>query len=554
MKSEMLEWPIRSVFRGVVGDRYLKYFHTVRHLKLQQIISRISRPLKRVDVRPVNGLKNRIPLHTFVPVQLHKRSLFDDNSFSFLGERGTLSGWNDPSKSKLWLYNLHYFDDLNSADAACRHDAHLSLVDLWITENPPTVGNGWEPYPISLRIVNWVKWLLRGGVATEKQLESLSIQAKVLSQTLEKHLLGNHLFANAKALLFAGLYFEGKAADRWLDLALSILKCQIPEQILGDGGNFELTPMYHATITTDLLDMVSLMAAYRDPRCDVLESECRHRLPFMLQWLGMMTHPDGYVSFFNDSAINIAPTMETLVSAAKSYGVLPAPSDDATLVRLAASGYFRLNLADAVMIGDVGEVGPDYIPGHAHADTLSFELSVFGRRLIVNSGTSVYGAGDERLRQRGTAAHNTVIVNGENSSEVWGGFRVARRAKPKNLFFDEDEGQIRCNHDGYSRLPGKPIHTRDWRYSSRAVCIVDSVKGSFKSAEARYHIHPSWQCELHDNILYCRVSDHLVKLVIKLGNPRLEPSTYHPEFGARIDNQVLIVPLTDASVEVEINW
>ena len=68
---------------------------------------------------------------------------------------------------------------------------------------------------------------------------------------------------------------------------------------------------------------------------------------------------------------------------------------------------------------DVGPIGPDYLPGHAHADTLSFELSLHGRRVLVNSGTSVYGIGAERLRQRGTAAHNTLTVDGADSSEVW---------------------------------------------------------------------------------------------------------------------------------------
>ena len=80
---------------------------------------------------------------------------------------------------------------------------------------------------------------------------------------------------------------------------------------------------------------------------------------------------------------------------------------------------------------DVAPVGPDYLPGHAHADTLSFELSLFGQRVLVNSGTSQYEAGPERSRQRGTAAHNTVIVDGHDSSEVWAGFRVARRASSR---------------------------------------------------------------------------------------------------------------------------
>jgi hypothetical protein len=65
--------------------------------------------------------------------------------------------WNDPDLPKLWLYNLHYFDDLLAADAADRQGRHLALIRRWVAENPPGEGNGWEPYPISLRVVNWVK-------------------------------------------------------------------------------------------------------------------------------------------------------------------------------------------------------------------------------------------------------------------------------------------------------------------------------------------------------------------------------------------------------------
>jgi len=100
---------------------------------------------------------------------------------------------------------------------------------------------------------------------------------------------------------------------------------------------------------------------------------------------------------------------------------------------LSDSGYIRIQSGDAVALLDVAPIGPDYLAGHGHADTLSFELSLFGQRCIVNPGVSRYGTGAERLRQRGTAAHSTVAVDGQNSSEVWGGFRVARRARPLGL-------------------------------------------------------------------------------------------------------------------------
>jgi uncharacterized heparinase superfamily protein len=75
------------------------------------------------------------------------------------------------------------------------------------------------------------------------------------------------------------------------------------------------------------------------------------------------------------------------------------------------SGFVVYKDVKSHLIADFGKIGPTYLPGHAHADTLSFELAVNGDRVIVNSGTSEYGNSKERLRQRGTSAHSTVEID-----------------------------------------------------------------------------------------------------------------------------------------------
>ena len=97
------------------------------------------------------------------------------------------------------------------------------------------------------------------------------------------------------------------------------------------------------------------------------------------------------------------------------------------------SGYFRFTNNNFFLIGDIGKIGPNYLPGHSHADTLSFEMSINKERVIVNSGTSIYGNNDERLKQRGTSSHSTLSINNKNSSEVWSSFRTGRRAFPQDI-------------------------------------------------------------------------------------------------------------------------
>ena len=77
----------------------------------------------------------------------------------------------------------------------------------------------------------------------------------ILNKICEYHLLGNHLFENFKALCFAGLYFKSKESGKWFNKGLRGLKEQVKEQILQDGGHFELSPMYHCIILEGMLDL-----------------------------------------------------------------------------------------------------------------------------------------------------------------------------------------------------------------------------------------------------------------------------------------------------------
>ncbi|WP_320683105.1 heparinase II/III family protein, partial [Shewanella algae] len=526
-------------------NRIFFLYNTIKFLKPIQVFNRILRRFSKVKFGKAftkrNDTSTKWQSFSVLP------SCYQGNrQFKFLNVIDTVSDWNDESKAKLWLYNLHYFDDLNQNEWLERAEIHNDLINTWIEQNPLMVGNGWEPYTISLRAVNWIKWFLSGNNPKDKWLSSLSIQIQALDQQLEYHLLGNHLFANAKALVFAGCFFKGGMASEWLQRGLDILDKEVPEQILSDGGNFELSPMYHNTILADMLDLYQLSLVYTDLIPVQTRAYWSHTIEKMFEWAELMQHPDGDVSFFNDSALGVAPKLNTLRSYAKVLNLSIPAINGTTVEYLNSSGYVIVKDSINKLIIDVAKVGPDYIPGHAHADTLSFELSIGEQRIFVNSGTSVYGLGKERLRQRKTEAHNTVVVDEKDSSEVWSGFRVARRAYPSKPIITETEHRVtvECSHDGYMRLPGKVIHTRKWLIAQDELIIYDRLSGVFNYADAHYHLHPDIRVEgpYDDGQVTLNLPSDIQYTVWAEGaDIKVLDTTWHPEFGLSIANKKLVL-------------
>jgi uncharacterized heparinase superfamily protein len=208
---------------------------------------------------------------------------------------------------------------------------------------------------------------------------------------------------------------------------------------------------------------------------------------------------------------------------------------------------------------DLAPVGPDYLPGHAHADTLCFELSVHGQRVLVNSGTSCYGTSAERLRQRGTAAHNTVVVDDADSSEVWGGFRVARRARALAPQVNLENGcqTAQCAHNGYARLPGSPLHERRWALTPQGLQVDDHVKGPHTKAQAFFHIHPDVKLTMLDSGKAGALQlpgAQVVRWQVGAGVARVVPSSWHPRFGVGVPSQCLVVDLAEGHASVQFFW
>lgn len=542
------------------GERFVR---TIRYLKPIQIAGRMYfwmiRP--QPDCSPPPPLSGTLSGWK-LPAE-RRPSMTAPDEFLFLNRPGQLEilGWDGDDRDKLWRYNQHYFDDLNASEAALRREWHVGLMLTWIANNPPGQGTGWEPYPTSLRIVNWIKWALATRGLTSDMQASLAVQVRWLSRRIEWHLLGNHLFANAKALTFAGLYYSGPEADRWLKKGLRILTAQIGEQFLPDGGQFELSPMYHALALEDVLDLINMLrAAGTDLPVSAHEllASLTNLVSKMFEWLNVMSHPDGQIGLFNDAAFHIAPSNSKLAEYAARLGLVSTYTRSNGIVTLQESGYARLALGAALVLIDIGRIGPDYLPGHAHADTLGFEMSLGQQRVFVDCGSSVYGTGTERLRQRGTPAHNTVEVGKANSSDVWAGFRVGRRAYPQDVSTSATPVLLvaQASHDGYRHLRRGLLHKRCWQLEPGKLTVTDSLTHSDIDAVVRFHLHPDVFASVDGtgDIVLRLPSGQLVRAQANGLEVEIAPSTWHPEFGVSLPSQCLIAQLQKGRSCFEFSW
>ena len=444
----------------------------------------------------------------------------------------------------LWLYNLHYFGWLE----ALPPEEQARLVRDWIERYPPAARRpGWWPYPLSLRLRHWARALGDGGALAGERaavLASFEAQAECLADTLEHHLRGNHLLESGITLKLVAACVSGPAVAHWERLADRVLEVELAEQFLLDGGHIERSPMYHALLTHGLLDLANLLPEDDEQRVRIVE-----RLPGLLHFLAALTHPDGEIALFNDAAFDIAPPPAALLEYASRLG-LRAPG--AAPSSFPETGYHVFRRGGDALLVDAGPIGPDYLSTHAHGDIFSYELSLDGRRVVVDGGTSTYEAGSERAWVRSTRAHNTVEIGGADQCEFFGAFRVGRRGRPRDVAARVSADGLRLSgwHDGYERLAGAPRHHRELLLLPEGALFVwDAVESRRpQQAVSRIRFAPGARVELAGPSA-ARIEAGGVGLSLDSfgGTLRVEPGEYAPRFGVREPCLVLALHKSAAS-------
>jgi hypothetical protein len=423
---------------------------------------------------------------------------YQNGEFRFLNKTKSFDGtidWNFKDFGMLWAYNLNYFEYL--LQPSISRETGLKYINHFI-ENIESNTVGLDPYPISLRTINWIKFCLKFEVQDSSFLyKSLYGQLLRLKENIEYHILGNHLLENGCALFIGGIYFQDQ---NLLKRGKKILQEQLNEQILSDGGHYERSPMYHQILLSRLLDCYNLAKHTKllEPQFTAF---LKGKVKLMLGWLYSVTFRDGTIPKVNDAADGIAPSTKDLRMYARRLGIEQQETE------LGESGYVQVKAEKFEWFIDVGNVGPDYIPGHAHSDTFSFILHVHDKPVIVDTGISTYEECDRRVEERSTAAHNTVKINEIEQTEVWKSFRVGRRAKVTNVQMQSH--CITAWHNGYEHIG--VIHERTFKWQSDSLTIEDELKRSDKFISKAYiHFHPRVNVSHQDDTI---IADDITILI-----------------------------------------
>ncbi len=460
--------------------------------------------------------------------------------------------WEAAGQPLLWRFTLHYFQWL--ADLESIGDAPLAraAIDDWIEAHGRPDAVAWHPYPLSLRLFAWLRharFLLDGAGEPFRRRFAAALErhARHLARTVERDLGGNHMVKNLKALIAAGQSIEG--LSHLGAPALAELERQVARQVSPDGGHYERSPAYHLQVLCDLLDVRALLGGAAPAWLDDAVARMAGALAFY-------RHGDGGLALFNDGDVGWPPLLQAV---AEHLGGLPEPPE-----ALADCGYYRLSAAGALVLMDAGRCCPDDLPAHAHADALSFEFSFGPQRIVVNSGTFAYQDDAWRNRLRGTAAHSTVEIDGEDSAEVYGAFRVGRRPRAVSAVRSDDGTAVRMegSHDGY-RHRGL-IHRRRLTLDrdGRSLAGADRIERiragdqSPHAVTARFHLHPSVTAT-PDGAESVRLNTaDGMEWVFSApgGTARLEDGVYAPRFHEMHATRQIVVGRTLEASSVTLAW
>jgi Heparinase II/III-like protein/Heparinase II/III N-terminus len=404
-------------------------------------------------------------------------------------------------------------------------------LDSWLEQNPFGVGMNWRSgLELGIRLINWV-WAL--DLIEESDAIDASLRRRILD-CVSRHIweidrkysrgssVNNHLIGEAAGVFVATSYFRNlRHASVWQERSREILNREIIHQTYADGGTAEQAIGYLFFV---LQFFVAAGLTARATGRDMPEAYWS-RLEKMFEFLGAISEggdalpmfgdcDDGYVLDLGDDPHDVrqwlavgaalyrrtnfkawareyAEPVEWLLGEAgrQRFAAIPKRQDNKIVsAALKDSSYYLLQYGESdspdriSVVFDCGPLGMGPLGAHGHADALSFTLCAFGRDVLVDPGTYDYFSYPKWRRYfRSTAAHNTIVIDGQDQSEMLGLFLWGRRANARCLNWEPTQagGKVTGDHDGYTHLAAPVIHRRTLELDgpNRTLIVRDSIAG-----------------------------------------------------------------------------
>lgn len=442
-----------------------------------------------------------------------------------------------------------------------------TLLVSWISQCPYLRGANWvSSLELAIRLTNWAfSWHLLGGTNNPLFLEQAGQEFRrvwlgaiyqhchFIANYLSRHSsANNHLLGELAGLFIASVTWQcWPESLNWQTHAKRELEIEACKQNSREGVNLEQAFYYHH----ETLEWMLLAILWGEANSVHFSGEYRSRVEGMLAFIAAVMDHKGHVPMVGDADdANIASfcpdhqfdTYRSLLATGavlfdrfdfaskaksldyKTHWLLGdgAMSTFANIQKRAErldlprefpeSGYFVLGSDfdtdnEVRILADTGPLGYLSIAAHGHADALAFTLSVGGNEVLVDPGTYTY-QGEMRWREyfRGTAAHNTLVVDDLNQSLSGGRFMWLSHANARciKLNRDRNEQVLVAEHDGYMRLPDQVKHQREWRYkeAETTLLVTDTVHATIDH-------HLGWHWHFAEDVTVSIESDSVVARV-----------------------------------------
>ncbi len=434
-------------------------------------------------------------------------------------------------------------------------DAVAEQMESWLTQNPYGIGMNWRSgLELGIRLINWV-WAI--DLIKESKAIGKPLQHRILD-SVSRHIweierkysrgssVNNHLIGEAAGVFVAASYFPYlKKASSYRIRSRDILCREILRQTFPDGGTVEQAIGYHFFVLQFFV-VVGITARNTGHR---LPESYWPRLEKMFEFVATLSQGGDCLPLFGDCDDGYVLDLGSDPHSVKEWLAVGAALFDRSDLKTAAcgasepvrwllgksefdcynsiseieshqcastaldkAGYYllqngTLDSPDRIsVVFDCGPLGMKPMAGHGHADALSFTLRAFGRDVLVDPGTYDYFSYPEwRKYFRSTRAHNTIVIDGLNQSEMLGSFLWGKQAEAECLNWQPTGtgGKVVGRHDGYMHLADPVSHKRMIDLDGRDVVIRDDIFAKRKhKVEVFFHLAEHCQVKPVDRNRY----------------------------------------------------